>query len=107
MAHDLADLDCQMPPGSRAAGVAISRTRWHDEGDSRWVQATPDSHGNRRLTYGPDEPAARLPQSLLQPPAVVAGRGVRNDGELCFRLLGKCPTWPCGGAAVASGSASS
>jgi hypothetical protein len=33
MADNLADLDCQVPPGSRAAGVAISRTRWHDEGD--------------------------------------------------------------------------
>ena len=83
MAHNLADLDCQVPPGSRAAGVAISRTRRHDEGDSRWVQGTPDSQGNKRLTYGPDEPAARLPQSILQPPMVVVGGGFGNDGELC------------------------
>ena len=34
MARHLADLDCQVPPGSRAAGVAISRTRWHDKGDN-------------------------------------------------------------------------
>ena len=31
MARHLADLDCQVPPGSRAAGVAISRARWHDK----------------------------------------------------------------------------
>jgi hypothetical protein len=34
MAHNLAYLDRQVPPRSRAAGVAISRARWHDEGDS-------------------------------------------------------------------------
>jgi len=41
MAHTLAYLECQVPPGSRAAGVAISRARWHDEGDSHWSQRTP------------------------------------------------------------------
>jgi len=41
MAHNLAYLECQVPPGSRAAGVAISRARWHDEGDSHWSQRTP------------------------------------------------------------------
>ena len=40
MAHNLAHLDRQVPPGSRAAGVAISRARWHDEGDSHWAQRT-------------------------------------------------------------------
>ena len=40
MAHNLAYLDVQVPPGSRAAGVAISRARWHDEGDSHWAQRT-------------------------------------------------------------------
>ena len=40
MAHNLAYLECQVPPGSRAAGVAISRARWHDEGDSHWSQRT-------------------------------------------------------------------
>jgi len=64
MAGNLADLDCQVPPGSRAAGVAISRTRRHDEGDDHWAQGTPDSQGNKRLSCGLDEPAARLPQSV-------------------------------------------
>jgi hypothetical protein len=41
MAHNLAYLECQVPPGSGAAGVAISRVRWHDEGDSHWSQRTP------------------------------------------------------------------
>jgi hypothetical protein len=41
MACTLAYLECQVPPGSRAAGVAISHARWHDEGDSHWSQRTP------------------------------------------------------------------
>ena len=41
MAHNLAYLERQVPPGSRAAGVAISRARWHYEGDSHWSQRTP------------------------------------------------------------------
>src|ERR1700722_14045188 len=38
MAHNLADLGCHVPPGSGAAGVAISRARWRDEGDSHYAQ---------------------------------------------------------------------
>ena len=41
MARHLAYLQCQVPPGSRAAGVAISRARWHDKSDSHWSQRTP------------------------------------------------------------------
>jgi len=41
MAHNLAYLEYQVPPGARAAGVANSRARWHDEGDSHWSQRTP------------------------------------------------------------------
>ena len=48
MARHLADLDCQVPPGSRAAGVAISRTRWHDNGDNPTLRVPliPDEDGD-------------------------------------------------------------
>jgi hypothetical protein len=63
MAHNLAYLECQVPPRSRAAGVAISRARWHDEGDSHWSKRTPPIFfivTERPSPQDPVTPPARL-----------------------------------------------
>jgi len=75
-----------VPPGSRAAGAAISRTRWHNEGGSPGRQRTPvfawatDNQPTRNQPHVTADPGTRADDHLRPPGAGAAADAWTTTG---------------------------
>ena len=93
----------QVPPGARAAGIAISRARRHDEDDSPAPTVRPIRQGGKRCGSPGKTPAPASPGGKAACPVVRSCRRTSREGHwLRLTVRARSASWPAAADLIAT-----